>query len=258
VEPFAELLRQGAANAWFFVPTAILLGALHGLEPGHSKSLMVSFVVAVRGTVPQAALLGVSAALSHSLIVWGLAIGAMALGDELIADNTEPYFMMLSGAIVLAMAAWMLRRQLKAPIPASDDHRHGGHGHGHGHGHGEHGHDHQADIARRFAGRQVGNGEIALFGLSGGLLPCPAAIAVVIICLQIREYALGLGMVGAFSLGLALTLVTVGVLAAWSARHVASRAPWLEDVARKLPYLSVFFVAALGLSALLQGLSGLP
>lgn len=252
MEPFAELLRQGATNAWFFVPTAILLGALHGLEPGHSKSLMVSFVVAVRGTVPQAALLGVSAALSHSLIVWALAIGAIALGDELIADNTEPYFMMLPGAIVLAMAAWMLRRQIKAPIPASDDHRHGGHGHG------EHGHDHEADIARRFAGRQVGNGEIALFGLSGGLLPCPAAIAVVIICLQIREYALGLGMVGAFSLGLAATLVSVGVLAAWSARHVARRAPWMEDVARKLPYLSVFFVAALGLSALLQGLTGLP
>ncbi|HSY18275.1 MAG TPA: nickel/cobalt efflux protein RcnA, partial [Candidatus Acidoferrales bacterium] len=73
---FPELLQHG--SAWVFFPTAVLIGALHGLEPGHSKTMMAAFIVAVRGTVLQAALLGLSAAISHSLVIW--AIAAMALG----------------------------------------------------------------------------------------------------------------------------------------------------------------------------------
>ncbi len=56
---FSTLLQQG--NAWLFVPSAILLGALHGLEPGHSKTMMAAFIVAIRGTLTQAVLLGLSA-----------------------------------------------------------------------------------------------------------------------------------------------------------------------------------------------------
>ena len=66
---FTELLQQGAGNAWLFVPSAIVLGALHGLEPGHSKTMMAAFIVAIRGTVGQAILLGLAATVSHTLIV---------------------------------------------------------------------------------------------------------------------------------------------------------------------------------------------
>ena len=48
---FADFLQQGTGNAWLFVPSAIVLGALHGLEPGHSKTMMAAFIVAIRGTV---------------------------------------------------------------------------------------------------------------------------------------------------------------------------------------------------------------
>ena len=61
---FSQLLQQGTAHAWLYIPVAILLGALHGLEPGHSKTMMAAFIIAVRGTVWQAALLGLCAALS--------------------------------------------------------------------------------------------------------------------------------------------------------------------------------------------------
>jgi ABC-type nickel/cobalt efflux system permease component RcnA len=67
--PIAELIQQGSTNLWLFIPTAILIGALHGLEPGHSKTLMAAFIVAIKGTPGQAALLGVCAALSHSIVV---------------------------------------------------------------------------------------------------------------------------------------------------------------------------------------------
>lgn len=65
---FSQALSQGTAHAWFFIPTAILLGTLHGLEPGHFKRMMAAFIVAIRSTVAQAVLLGLSAEFSHSLM----------------------------------------------------------------------------------------------------------------------------------------------------------------------------------------------
>ena len=76
---FAALLQQGASNAWLFIPSAILLGALHGLEPGHSKTMMAAFIVAVRGTLTQAVLLGLSATISHTAVVWAIALGGRSL-----------------------------------------------------------------------------------------------------------------------------------------------------------------------------------
>jgi nickel/cobalt transporter (NicO) family protein len=61
----ASLLQSGAANLWLFIPAAIALGALHGLEPGHSKTMMAAFIIAIRGTVMQAVLLGLHG-LAHS------------------------------------------------------------------------------------------------------------------------------------------------------------------------------------------------
>ena len=72
---FNEYLTHG--NAWLYIPAAILLGALHGLEPGHSKTMMAAFIVAIRGTVWQAALLGVSATVSHTALIWILAFVAV-------------------------------------------------------------------------------------------------------------------------------------------------------------------------------------
>src|SRR5580765_1508826 len=89
---FSELLQQTAGNAWLFVPSAILLGALHGLEPGHSKTMMAAFIVAVRGTVRQAILLALAATPSHTAIVWVLAAVALKYGSQWNAETTEPYF----------------------------------------------------------------------------------------------------------------------------------------------------------------------
>ena len=80
------LVEQGASNPFILMIFAMLLGALHGLEPGHSKTMMAAFVIAVRGTVGQAVLLGLSAAVSHSIIVWVL---ALFWGNELIGEVGE-------------------------------------------------------------------------------------------------------------------------------------------------------------------------
>ena len=376
---FSELIAQGASHAWLFIPSAILLGALHGLEPGHSKTMMAAFIVAIRGTVWQAVLLGVTATISHTLIVWGIGLGGMYLWRGVAAEALEPYFQLASGAVIVLIAAWMFWRTWREQHGDAHDHSHHNHEHdGHTHGleryevdtgHGRvalevfedgvpprwrltnlrgshcqaedvtlttertdgrqqvflfvqkdgylesleqvpephefmarlalthggrvhsydvaflepdnHQHDHiheplrgldvaaeqyqdahqlahANDIRRRFANRNVTNWQIALFGLTGGLIPCPAAITVLLLCLQLKEFTLGAVLVLCFSIGLAITLVTVGAVAALSVRHVTQRASWFSAIARRAPYLSSVLIIAVGIYVGAHGWLGLP
>jgi nickel/cobalt exporter len=268
---FADLLQQGAGQAWLFIPSAILLGALHGLEPGHSKTMMAAFIVAIRGTVGQAILLGLAATLSHTAVVWAVALGGLYLGDRLDAEASEPYFQLASAVLIVGIALWMLWRtwqDRQAPDVRDDhDHRHDhGHGDGHDHRHGRgHRHDssdrheaiHAAQIRRRFSDRTVTTGQLVLFGLTGGLIPCPAAITVLLLCLQLKEIPLGAVIVLCFSLGLAITLVAVGVAAALGMRHATTRWSWLAGVARRAPYVSSLLIIAVGLYVGIHGWIGL-
>src|SRR3954469_24117326 len=134
---FTEYLNSG--HVWLYVPVAILLGALHGLEPGHSKTMMAAFIIAIRGTVWQAVLLGLSAAISHSLLIWLLAAAALKYGSQWNAETTEPYFQLASAVLIVALALWMFWRT-RRDVQAAAEHEHEHH-HGHGHEHG-HAHDH--------------------------------------------------------------------------------------------------------------------
>ena len=372
---FTTLLQQG--NAWLFVPSAILLGALHGLEPGHSKTMMAAFIVAIRGTLTQAVLLGLSATVSHTAVVWAVAMAGLYFGRNWNAETTEPYFQMVSAVLIVAVAAWMMWRTWRSTHAAHDhhhDHHHHDHDHAHGHddvqridtGHGivqlsifedgvpprfrltregtrgtawsaeqvqivterpdgsrqtfrfvqrdgfleseqsipephafvarlslghehhrhdydvtftEHDHDHDHshggldvssaeyqdaherahanDIRRRFANREVTTGQIIVFGLTGGLIPCPASITVLLLCLQLKKITLGAALVLCFSIGLALTLVASGALAALSVKHVSRRWGGFGEFARKAPYLSGVLIALVGLYVGWQGVHGL-
>ena len=140
-------------------------------------------------------------------------------------------------------------------------HHHGDHDHAHDHPH--HGHEdedaharaHAQEIERRFAGRHVTTGQIILFGLTGGLMPCPAAVSILIVCLQLKEFSLGFGIVAAFSLGLALTMISVGVLASWGFKKLAEKSGWFSRIASRAPYVSSYLLIALGLAFAFRGLA---
>lgn len=321
-------------------------------------------------------------ALSHSLIVWALAAAALKFGNELIAEQAEPYFMLLSAAVVIGVSIRMFVRRrrdeeaakahehaphggkvintgqgivelevFEAGVPPrfrlyaydhemgakafdahetvsvetirhdgskqsfefrqmgafmesaqeipephefeivlsmghgdhvhrfevsfSEDehsHAHGNHDHGHHHAHDigddllggdgtyqdAHERAHAEDIKRRFAGQKVTTGQIAMFGLTGGLVPCPASVTILMICLHLKRFTLGAAIVASFSLGLAISLVSVGVIAAWGARHVGKRLGngRMGDLARKTPYflsgLMALVGALMGIQALMQ------
>ncbi|EPL6869736.1 TPA: nickel/cobalt efflux protein RcnA [Klebsiella oxytoca] len=271
---FTSLLQQG--NAWLFIPSAILLGALHGLEPGHSKTMMAAFIVAVRGTLKQAVLLGLAATVSHTAVVWLVAMAGLWFGRGWDAQTSEPWFQLISGILIVLIACWMLRRTwLESRTHQRDrDHNHN-HDHDHDHHHAHH-HPHQhhphahplvataewqdahqrahaEEINRRFNGQRVTTGQIVLFGLTGGLIPCPASITVLLICLQLKKVSLGATLVLSFSVGLALTLVASGAIAALSLKHVANRWPGLNDLSRKAPWISGALIIVVGCYMLLHG-----
>lgn len=287
---FTALLSQG--NAWFFIPSAILLGALHGLEPGHSKTMMAAFIIAIKGTVRQAVMLGLAATASHTAIVWLIAFGGMYISNKFTAESAEPWLQIFSAVIILATAFWMFWRTWQGEqnwlqkMQSQGEHQHHhdhDHDHDHHHDHNDHHHEHDDhqhaaltdmdkqskeyqdahelahanDIKRRFTGQEVTNGQILLFGLTGGLIPCPAAITVLLICIQLKALTLGATLVVSFSIGLALTLVAVGVSAAIGVRQVAKRWNGFNAIAKKAPYFSSALIACVGIYMGIHGYTGL-
>jgi nickel/cobalt exporter len=116
---------------------------------------------------------------------------------------------------------------------------------------------HANDIKRRFANRNVTTGQIVMFGLTGGLIPCPAAITVLLLCLQVKQLTLGAMLVLAFSVGLALTMVTAGVVASISVRHIARRWSGFGGFAARAPYFSSVVIICMGVYLGFEGLRAL-
>ena len=240
---FTTLLQQG--NAWFFIPSAILLGALHGLEPGHSKTMMAAFIIAIKGTIKQAVMLGLAATISHTAVVWLIAFGGMVISKRFTAQSAEPWLQLISAVIIISTAFWMFWRTWRGErnwLENMHEHEHEhDHEHHHHHEHGEyqdaHARAHANDIKRRFDGREVTNWQILLFGLTGGLIPCPLVVS--------------------FSLGLALTLVTVGVGAAISVQQVAKRWSGFNTLAKRAPYFSSLLIGLVGVYMGVHGFMGI-
>jgi nickel/cobalt exporter len=236
------IIQSGAAHAWLYLPFAVALGALHALEPGHAKSLMAAYIVAIRGTASQAVTLGVSAAVGHTMIVWVLALAALALGERYVVDEAEPWLTAISGILIVLLALrmfWALRAR-------------GRHHHHHAH---DHHHDHGHSHAPPPVTGHVTTGQIVWFGFTGGLMPCPAAIAVLLVCVQLKAFALGVAMVAAFSVGVGATLVAIGLAVVWGSGRLAKAWPGFDRAAQRLPYLSAGLVLIAGLVLTAAGLN---
>jgi nickel/cobalt transporter (NicO) family protein len=268
------LIEAGTVNVWLLLPVAVVLGALHALEPGHSKSMMTAFIVAIHGTASQAVLLAISTTVGHTIVVWALALLAWQLQDTTVLEKAEPWLLLVGGLLIVMLALRILYR-LKPKAAHGHGHSHSqAHGHAHSHDHDHHhepGHSHShddmdedahaalhaAEVRAQVAKGPVTNADVAWFGFSEGLIPCPAAFAVLLACFHQKAYGLGVAMVAAFSIGLALMLVAIGVIAAWSTKALASRQSGLDRFARWAPFASAAIVLAIGLVVTAQGLAAL-
>jgi nickel/cobalt transporter (NicO) family protein len=177
---------------------AFVAGAAHAVAPGHGKSLAAAYLVGSRGRIRDAAWLGGSVAVMHTLsvLVIGLAWTFLSLADVIRMQELTSWLQIGAGLLVVATGLWLVRRQLSAA----------GHGHAHDHDH-PHDHDHDHDHA---AGKRPG---LLMLGVSGGLTPSPAAFLVLVGGLFVGRAGFALLLVMTFGIGMAVVLFGVGVLA---------------------------------------------
>lgn len=338
-----------------YLPTALGLGALHALEPGHSKTLIAAYLIGTKGTKWDAFLLGISAATTHSLIVIAIAVSALWLGKEVFTDQVSHWLQVGSGVIVILIGAWMLWRRWPRQKPTGHAHHHGApepisitsdiaegtlsindtadgermrfvakrflpgsaivvhiareqgrvevldlspdgthagqftssvapaepheftaeailsvlgreerhpfamhEPEGHHHGHENHGDLDDDAHARAHAaampiyveqGGRPSSLQVVAFGAAGGMIPCPASITVMLLALSAGQVAFGLLAVLCFSLGLAVTMVGIGMVVVAGFSQLAKTGRF-SAVAKHAPLVSAVLVMGTGVAAL--------
>lgn len=112
---------------WIYLPTALALGALHALEPGHAKTLTAAYLIGIKGTKRDAIILGLSVATTHSIVVVGISLSAMWVGRETFTQDVSHWLQIVSSVIVIIIGIWMLTkriRQMKQAKMGSHHHHH--------------------------------------------------------------------------------------------------------------------------------------
>jgi nickel/cobalt exporter len=223
---------------------AFFLGAAHALTPGHGKAIVAAYLVGSRGRVLDAVYLGSIVTATHTASVFALGLAALYASQHIPMDRIYPWLAVVSGLLVTSIGGWLLWKRARSTHSHVHDHDHP-HTHLHEHGH-DHAHTHKG----------AGKGSLFSLGISGGLVPCPEALVVLMVSISLGRLLLGLAVLVAFSIGLAAVLITIGtamVLAAPAMRSLAGDKPWM----RSLPVASAAVVTVLGIVIMVQAVRSL-
>jgi ABC-type nickel/cobalt efflux system permease component RcnA len=215
---------------------AVFWGAAHALSPGHGKSIVAAYLVGTRGTRRDAVVLGVTVTVTHTIGVFALGLITLSLSQFVVPEDLYPWLNLISALLVIAVGLGVLSWRLRAW-------RRRGHHHDHHHGHRHHhGHDHH-DAAHRPGGIR---GLIGV-GVSGGLIPCPTALVVLLAAISLHRIGYGLVLILAFSAGLAATMTGIGLIAV-TAKRAFDRIDLETPAIRILPAISALAILGLGLA----------
>jgi nickel/cobalt exporter len=237
---YADLVDRAGGPTIFALALAFGFGALHALGPGHGKTLMAAYLVGAGGRTRHAVAVGGAVSVMHTASVLALGLVVLAATELFSPERVYPWLALASGVIALALGAGLLVSRLGR---WSDRHAHGG---VHHHGHGVE-HDYGAPVLS-------GRGLLAL-AVAGGILPSPTALVVLLGSVAVHRIGYGLALVGSFSLGLAASLIAVGVLTLGARDLVARRLS--SRFARLLPVASASAIAVLGAVLTVNGVAGL-
>jgi len=229
---FTRLIVRGRLSPLVILASlaaALFWGAAHALSPGHGKAIVSAYLVGKRGTPRDAALLGGIVTVTHTIGVFTLGLVTLALSQWIVPDRLYPWLNLVAGVAVVGVGLAVLRARVREWLHARA-HRHGHHHH--------HDHDHDHDLSRR--------GLIAV-GISGGILPCPSALVVLLAAISLHRVAFGLLLIVAFSAGLALSITGVGLVAVYAKRAFA-RASFDGLLIRALPAVSALVILVAGVA----------
>jgi nickel/cobalt transporter (NicO) family protein len=235
---FASLVQRERLGFWVIVASigaALFWGMAHALSPGHGKTIVTAYLVGQRGMPRHAALLGLIVTATHTAGVFALGAVTLLLSQFIVPDRLYPWLNLVSGVLVVTIGASVLRSRWR-------------HRSAHAHGH-EHHHHHATPngLSRR---------SLVAVGISGGLLPCPSALVVLLAAISLHRVAFGLLLVVSFSAGLALTITGIG-LATVVARSAFRRFSFEGRLLRLLPTASALVILVAGVLMTVHALPGI-
>ena len=222
---------------------AFFLGAVHALEPGHGKTVVAAYLVGNRGKIRHAFALGGIVTVTHTLGIFILGAVILFVYSNLTPDQVVPWTGFLSGLIIVGVGIYLLLRSRKG----RHHHHHHDHSHDHEHHH-DHGHHHH------HMPEEITWGSVLALGISGGLVPCPGALVILLTAVSLNRTAFGLLLLLAFSFGLAAILIAIGVLMVM-ARPLMDRWSGEGRFIRMLPRISAVVIIVLGLVMALHSLT---
>jgi len=256
---FTELIQAEHLSPWFLFTAALIaigLGGLHALEPGHGKTIVAAYLVGSKGTARHAALLGIIVTASHTIGVFALGAITLYASRYIVPEQLYPWLGALSGITIAGLGCYMLMRRLTG---AATDHSHAP---GEGHGHWR--------FWKRSAGKgvecvpvpasvvpaqTVGLAQLFTLGITGGIIPCPAALIVLLSAFALHRIGLGFFLIVAFSIGLAAVLIGFGMAMVYARRFMTRLQVDGPLTRRWLPVASSAFITVLGLVLAVQSLS---
>ncbi len=256
---FTELIQAEHLSPWFLFTAALIaigLGGLHALEPGHGKTIVAAYLVGSKGTARHAALLGVIVTVSHTIGVFALGAITLYASRYIVPEQLYPWLGALSGITIAGLGCYMLLRRLTGTVT---DHSHAP---GEAHAHWMFWKRGSANDAAStpppstpIPAQSVSMTQLFTLGITGGIVPCPAALIVLLSAFALHRIGLGLFLIVAFSIGLAAVLISFGMAMVYARRFMSRLQVDGPLTKRWLPVASSAFITVLGLSLTVQSLS---
>ena len=216
---------------------ALFWGAAHALSPGHGKTIVTAYLVGRRGTPRDAAVLGLIVTVTHTIGVFALGLVTLALSQWIVPETLYPWLNAAAGISVVVIGAAVMRARVRDWLHERAHRR--------GHAHHHH-HHHHPEPGTGFRG-------LLAVGISGGALPCPSALVVLLAAISLHRVAFGLVLIVAFSLGLALTITGIGLVAVL-ARSAFARRSFDGLALRVLPAVSALVIVVAGVAMTVHAL----
>lgn len=267
--------------------TSFGLGALHALEPGHGKTVVGAYLVGSRGTAWDAVLLGIVVTLTHTGGVIALGVGSTIAAAYFVPETVQKMLAVVSGLLIVGVGGWMISVRFRQARSGQGHSHHPHHSHSHGsedddgdhaderhlHDHGynhaplhaqgdDHGHEHahvavlSAQPDAPASERRATFWQLVALGVSGGIVPCPAALTVLLVAISVGGFLRGVSLVLIFSVGMACVLVAIGLMMVKAAGVISRRAAD-SSFTRIMPVLSAIIVTLLGVALTVKAFADL-
>lgn len=233
-------------------------GAFHALSPGHGKTIVAAYLVGSRGTAGHALLLGAIVTLTHTIGVFALGLVTLYASRYILPEKLYPWLGFASGLMIVIIGIALFFKRLSGfQRGGFDDHGHFHHPHFHNHTHHDHSHDHEHNHKHTHHHHEIPEkvtfGSLIALGVSGGIVPCPEALIVLISAISLHRIGFGLILIVAFSIGLALVLMGIGLAMVYAKRFM-ERFSGEGKIIQTLPLLSSVVITILGFAIAIQSL----